>query len=520
VQITYESKLCLRGSAQRESPDLLRDRLISGILIFAFVAMRVWRLTAFSLDGDEIFSLLLARGPWAALLGGAVQDAVHPPLFYVLLKVWIWIGGESLLWLRLLPATISAVSIAPFFLLCYDLKLSGFARNVALGFAAFSPFAFFYSQHLRMYSLLMLTGLTSVWAFEHCLHEPVRRRLVILCVADCVLVYTHYYGWLIVVLQFVYAFWKQRELLRLFLVNTVVVGILFSPWAWNVAKVLGDRGLERNLGWIARPTIRDFLWFFVDLTGLAELPLVGKTAIALVVIGIAVIAQRQQSVKTRLLWPCVVWILPAGIAFLMSQLLPQSVSGERHLVFAIWPFAIFFADSLSLFRGTSRGISLVLLAGWAVLAVRFHSRDDRKLPFDSLTISLVERSTSDDRTAVYTVGPYLHYPLSFYIDCLKQGNVAPFGPHLPPRHDLKELSTRAMRFRILPDSTVDSIEWAGSLWIGYENYQVGPPSDNRETAYKSAVEHGCQIGTELSGRDRFQSVELVPVHCPPRAAAD
>ena len=201
----------------------------------------------------------------------------------------------------------------------------------------------------------------------------------------------------------------------------------------------------------------------------------------------------------------------------MSQLLPQSVSGDRHLVFTIWPFAIFLADSLSSFRRTSRGVSLVLLAGWAVLAVRFHSLDDRKLPFDSLTISLVERSTSDDMTAVYTFGPYLHYPFWFYIDCLKQGNVAPFGPHLPPGHDLKQLSTRAMRFQILPDSTVDSIEWAGSLWIGYEKYQAGQAFYNREAAYKSAVEHECQIGTELSGRDRFQSVGLVSVSCPPRA---
>jgi hypothetical protein len=74
-----------------------------------------------------------------------------------------------------------------------------------------------------------------------------------------------------------------------------------------------------------------------------------------------------------------------------------------------------------------------------------------------------------------------------------------------------------MRFQILPDSTVDSIEWAGSLWIGYEKYQAGQAFYNREAAYKSAAEHGCQIGTELSGRDRFQSVALVRVNCPPRA---
>jgi hypothetical protein len=515
--ITYESDIRPGTLAQPVSPHLLKDLSISGILIFAFVAMRVWRLTAFSLDGDEIFSLLLAREPWSTLFGGAIQDAIHPPLFYALLRVWILTGGESLLWIRLLPAAISAVSLAPFFLLCRDLKLSGFARNVALGFAAFSPFAIFYSQHLRMYSLLMLTGLTSVWAFEHWRHEPVRRRLVILCVADCVLVYTHYYGWLIVVLQFVYTCWKQRELLLPFLRNTAVVGILFSPWAWKVGKVFYSRGLEQNLGWIPKPSLRDFLWFFADLTGIAELPLVGRTAIALVVIGVAVIAQRQHAIRTRLLWPSIVWILPAGIAFLMSRLLPQSVSGDRHLVFTIWPFAVSFADSLSLLSRTSRRVSLALLVGWAALAIRFHSQDDRKLPFDSLTISLLERTTSDNMTAVYTLGPYLHYPLSFYIDCLRWGNFGPFGPHLPSSHDLKQLSTRAMRFQIFPNSTVGSIQWAGGLWIGYENGQAGPPSYNREAAHRLAVEHGCQTGIELSGRDRFRSVALLPVNCPTSA---
>ena len=64
MQITYESELRPGVLVQRAPPNLLKDLLISGILIFAFVAMRVWRLTAFSLDGDEIFSLF---GSWAVV---------------------------------------------------------------------------------------------------------------------------------------------------------------------------------------------------------------------------------------------------------------------------------------------------------------------------------------------------------------------------------------------------------------------------------------------------------------------
>lgn len=66
------------------------------MLIFAvalFVTARLWHLTAFSLWFDEIFSLQTARRNWGSLLAVAVDDIVHPPLFYLLLKVWLEICG-------------------------------------------------------------------------------------------------------------------------------------------------------------------------------------------------------------------------------------------------------------------------------------------------------------------------------------------------------------------------------------------------------------------------------------------
>jgi hypothetical protein len=57
------------------------------------------------------------------LLAAVAADAVHPPLFYLLLKIWIgW--GTSLLWLRLFPTLISVVAIAPFLLLCRGIEIA------------------------------------------------------------------------------------------------------------------------------------------------------------------------------------------------------------------------------------------------------------------------------------------------------------------------------------------------------------------------------------------------------------
>ena len=69
----------------------------------------------------------------------------------------------------------------------------------------------YYSQHLRMYSLLMLAALFSAWCFERYLGEASVRNLVWLGAANAFLGYTQYYGWCVVLLEFVYLLWKRRE---------------------------------------------------------------------------------------------------------------------------------------------------------------------------------------------------------------------------------------------------------------------------------------------------------------------
>ena len=49
-------------------------------------------------------------------------DIIHPPLFYALLKVWIGIGGESLLCVALLPVILSTAALVPVVLLCRELN--------------------------------------------------------------------------------------------------------------------------------------------------------------------------------------------------------------------------------------------------------------------------------------------------------------------------------------------------------------------------------------------------------------
>src|SRR5438132_4575076 len=109
---------------------LLQYAAIAAVIIL-YIALRYWNLTASCLWFDEIFSVHAAEHSFPGfILSFVAQDLIHPPFFYLFLKTWIRVGGgifdggESLLWLRLLPLLFSVLAVFPFLALCRELKLS------------------------------------------------------------------------------------------------------------------------------------------------------------------------------------------------------------------------------------------------------------------------------------------------------------------------------------------------------------------------------------------------------------
>src|SRR5215213_2680819 len=210
-------------------------------LVALYVAARLWRLTASCLWFDEIFSVHAARHTWAGLWHFAAADLIHPPLFYALLKLWAAAGGESLQWLRLFPALAAIVALVPFLLLARGLRLGAQETTLALLLAAANGYLVKYAQELRMYSLLLLLTLTSLWLFVRLLDSARAPRglLFALFFADLLLVYTHYYGWLVVACEAALLAYADRRKLRAFLLVCAGLLLCFAPWV--VACVSASR---------------------------------------------------------------------------------------------------------------------------------------------------------------------------------------------------------------------------------------------------------------------------------------
>lgn len=372
---------------EREDPSGL-GRWWPGLFIatlLLFVAARLWRLTSTCLWFDEIFSVHAARHNWSELIKFVAADLVHPPLFYALLKFWITLGGESLLWLRLFPVLFSVATIVPFWFLCRDLKLKPAETNLALLLMAVSRFQLGYAQEVRMYSPLLFFSVLSIWLFIRFLRSQKSpwQDLVALTAINLCLVYVHYYGWAVVAVEgLILLFWRRERLGR-FLLSVAVLVLAFSPWVYALAVAPeGGPGLAQNLGWFTRPGWRDVQMYFVVMSepflfsqfrGERFYDPLAKLLVWLV-FGLPLIVFCYRMIRGRRLQDEEAWLLmfafgPVIGALVLSWILPYPVWGSRHLIICAVPYFILAAIAILRVPLTwLKSALLLVLAGWVSLA--------------------------------------------------------------------------------------------------------------------------------------------------------
>lgn len=328
--------------------------LIPALVISLYVLFRLWNLTASCLWFDEIFSVHAAQHSWNELLSFVAQDLIHPPLFYILLKIWIGIGGESLLWLRLFPAAAACAALVPLILLCRELKFSTIEiATVILLLAANGPLIK-YAQEVRMYSLLFCLGAFSMWLFVRWVKRESASLLPLFAV-NLLLIYTHYFGWLVVLIEVMIALWLHKQR-RKFLIYSGLWVLSFLPWACAVFLAYKQNaGLEQNLNWADKPGLRDLLQFAAALhqpfyfQQISTDPSFSYLAIPVVLVCAAAVVylfttEKSKDPDTKIILPFAV--LPFLIAFFVSWVSPFSIWGTRHLIVIFVPYFLLAAMGL------------------------------------------------------------------------------------------------------------------------------------------------------------------------------
>ncbi len=327
--------------------------VILSALAVIYILLRFWHLTDSCLWFDELFGVHAASLEWREMFWFVAQDLIHPPFFYILLKLWISVGGETLFWLRCFPVLFSILALFAFYQFCKQLKLTYPAIAIAFAFFACNGALIKYAQEVRMYSLMMFLAIVSMWLFTRFLH--LGKNIWLLTICNILLVYTHYFGWFVVVSEIIVILILQRIKIRQILIMFGICLLGFAPWIFAVfraAQVNSD--LSQNIGWIQKPNLYVIIQFGFDLVEpfyfqASNIENASNYFICipiLILIGIAKIIyltnykELSDTEKTNF-WMLAVFVeTPLVLAFLLSWFLPVSIWGTRHLIMVFAPVAI------------------------------------------------------------------------------------------------------------------------------------------------------------------------------------
>ena len=333
---------------------------VIGVLVAVYVALRLWRLTDSCLWFDEIFSVHAAEHSWNTLFSFVALDVIHPPLFYVLLKLWIGIGGESLFWLRLFPVIIAFIAIFPFISLCRELKFDLGTRSLAILFLAVNGSLIKYAQELRMYSMLMCFALFSMWLFARYFIKG--KSFVPLLIVNILLVYTHYFGWLVVLSEVAAILYFQRIKWRRIVTMLAITLASFVPWIlaiWNASRAGSEIG--QNIGWMERPGISAITQFKLNLiepfyyaaSSVDPISIYRVSIPLMLIVTVSTVLyivnwKLRADDEKRAVYLLIIFVmLPIFAAFTASWLLPYSIWGTRHLIIVFAPASILLAIAVT-----------------------------------------------------------------------------------------------------------------------------------------------------------------------------
>ncbi|MDP2660666.1 MAG: glycosyltransferase family 39 protein, partial [Dehalococcoidia bacterium] len=209
-----------------------RASALWAVPLFALAfAVRVLGLSSLQVSGDAAWSVFLALKDVPDLVRATAIDS-HPPFYYLLLHFWTAGAGVTELSVRFLSAATGLLTVA----VTYKLgqRLLGTGRGLLAGvLAAISPFLVYFDRLPRMYSLLALLGVLTLYLALRLLERPSRLLLGLYLAASLAALYTHYYGIFIIAVGFlaVAAGWRRQPGMLLVWAGVHVAALaLYLPW--------------------------------------------------------------------------------------------------------------------------------------------------------------------------------------------------------------------------------------------------------------------------------------------------
>ncbi|MDQ6810433.1 MAG: glycosyltransferase family 39 protein, partial [Actinomycetota bacterium] len=316
---------------------------------------------------DEAITTGIASHSLSAIPGILRHDG-SPPLFYLLLHLWMSVFGSSEAATHALPLLLGLATIPVGMWAGWSL----FGRRAGLIAAvlfAFSTFLTQYAQETRMYELMGLLGLLAATAFIHAFVYRRRKYLILFAVCEALMLYTHAWGMffgagsVLALIPVYLASADRRGLIRDAAMAYAGAAALFAPWLPNFVYQATHTGAP----WAPPPRFGAPVLISRDLMG-GDRITIGLLLATVVGLGTLFTKRYRRTREATVMWTLIA--LPVATlltAWLASQITPAFVS--RYFAPVLGPILLLAAWGLS----RARAVGIVALVLSVVFVVHISS---------------------------------------------------------------------------------------------------------------------------------------------------
>jgi len=365
--------------------------LISLVFIYAS-AVRFYGLDRLGLWSDELWAITANHDfSFMEMLRFVFHHENHPPGYYVLQRVNVWLLGSSDFAIRF-PSAIAGIALVCTVFAIGRRHFNQQAGIIAAALLAVSNYSIYYSQEARANIFLALFAVLSIHYFIIVINQQGKTRdYWLFCLCAGLLCYLHYSG-----LIFVFClglFWlllligqRSRELFIEGLKLFIPVFILLAPWIPGTWHHICCGPVE---SWQVKPTIQTLLDSYQAFFGTE------KISVALYIAGIIFAltqlirklthgANDKRSTEYNFIFiACLLFMIFAPVmTFYIKSVISQPAYNDRHFLYAIPLAALLcghFLSSLFVTKNPRTRENLLVILVLSILVYQHHINIKSKL---------------------------------------------------------------------------------------------------------------------------------------------
>ncbi|MGD2049496.1 MAG: glycosyltransferase family 39 protein [Chloroflexota bacterium] len=382
--------------------------VLTGLVIIGSI-LRLFYLADKSIWLDEAFSVFLSQQTVGDLLRLVVRSDAHPPLYYLLLKLWL-LPGDSAGYVRLLSAIFSIAAIPLMYLVVSSLFDDVQAGLIGAGILAFSPLHIWYAQEARMYALLIFFVLASAAFFIRALQNGLAKDWIGYAFTTTLALYTDYAAiWYFLGISVFYLLsWKRfPDRSKAWMLSQASILIAFSPW---LRAFFEQTEQITESFWLSSPTFQTVLGVFLDFNSL-NFPWIAISILYMTMIFVWAYIVPDNSWQRRLVS---IWLfMPVVISLILS--LRQPIFLTRNLIIASIGYYILIVATIRRFK-SARVMALLLLPLFIMnlISIGHNVWNEEKEDWRDLTAHLAALARNTQDGLIIFNPPYAELPFDYY----------------------------------------------------------------------------------------------------------